>query len=508
MKLHSAIFLLLLLAISLFASLNSAEKKSVLIVHSYSQEYAWTKKQHEAFITTLAEKGMPFEFYVEYLDTKRLEFSDELKEHTVEHIKDYLKYVHVDAVYVTDDNALEFLYENYALLFSNKKIPVFFSGINNLKMETLLPKDIFRGVYELKDIQPNIELIKQFSPQTRNIYIVGDNSNTYKSIKEEIQEKEKDFANMHFHYLADAQLTYIMELLPKDGRNFVILTTIGNFKDNDGNTLLPKESISKLTQNSSLILLSMEDSYMFKGVVGGYVTSAQKQGSESAKLLLQYLKTGSLETIQSIKKNSNLYMFDAQELLNARVLLSEYIRREALIIHKQQDFIETNKMVILEGLALVFLLIIFLLTAIYALQRKRHLLEKNELPLIAQLQIELADEKQLISYILKDQDLAYWSINLGTNTLDISDELIKKLDIEMSIYKNDKDLISYFIHSDDKKLFFENVLEVGLSQSALAFQHRMINTHNELLNVEQTLYYIKNNQKGSPKLLGVIKFEA
>jgi len=56
-----------------------------------------------------------------------------------------MKYVDTtpNLIYVTDDDALNFIYENYNQIFSKRKdIPIFFSGINNLSMNTILEKKI------------------------------------------------------------------------------------------------------------------------------------------------------------------------------------------------------------------------------------------------------------------------------------------------------------------------------------------------------------------------------
>ncbi|MBN2782692.1 MAG: diguanylate cyclase, partial [Campylobacterales bacterium] len=167
-------------------SLFGNDKNGVLILHSYSQEYSWTKQQHNSFISTLATEDKSFEYFTEYLDTKRVHLTKQYQKDFLSYLQLKYKDADIDMVYVTDDNALTFIYNVYETLFK-KNIPVFFSGVNDLSMDNKLPKDIYAGVYEIKEIKPNIELIKQFSPQTRDIYFLGDNSNTYHSIQKEIE---------------------------------------------------------------------------------------------------------------------------------------------------------------------------------------------------------------------------------------------------------------------------------------------------------------------------------
>ncbi|MDD2653363.1 MAG: ABC transporter substrate binding protein [Sulfurimonas sp.] len=362
-------FLLFCLAYALYGS----QKIRIFALHSYSQEYEWTKNQHSSFVSTLEQNTQEFEIYSEYLDTKRVDFTPEYQNKFIE----YLQTKYADAtpslIYVSDDNALRFVHEHYEKLFQNStnKIPVFFSGINDLGMHEKLPNDIYAGVYELKEIKPNIELIKQFSPQTRDIYIVGDNSNTYEFIKKEIQTQEAVFANLKFHYIGEDEISKIESQLPNKSKTFVILTTIGNIKDEKKSLLLPQESIRRMKQNKELVIMSMEDAYMHKGVVGGYVTSGLRQGEEAAKLVLRYLDEKTLKNVASLLKSPNLYIFNSKELVEARVILSEYIARNSTILGKDKDFIEKNRTVLLNIFAVMTAIFFFTTVTLYVMLQKK-----------------------------------------------------------------------------------------------------------------------------------------
>jgi hypothetical protein len=49
-------FRIILILLCLFATLgaDAAPRKEVFVLHSYSQEYPWTKRQHEGFLSGLA----------------------------------------------------------------------------------------------------------------------------------------------------------------------------------------------------------------------------------------------------------------------------------------------------------------------------------------------------------------------------------------------------------------------------------------------------------------------
>lgn len=504
MQIFQKIFFIIFLTTSLYAS----QKTCILIIHSYSQEYPWTKNQHTSFVKTLQESGKNFDFHTEYLDTKRLKLTPEYQEKFLQYLKFKYKNSHLGLVYVTDDNALEFIYKNKNELFQAQKQPiVFFSGVNNLDMHKTLPKDSFAGVYEVKEIKPNIELIKQFSPQTRDIWFIGDDSSTYHSIKKELQTQHKDFANMHFHYISDEYISKVTKELPHNKRSFVLLTTIGNLKDDNNNTLQPKESIDIIKDNKNLIILSMEDAYMTKGVIGGYVTSGIKHGEEAAKLILQYLTTKSMKNISSLTNSPNIYMFNSKELTNSRIILSKYIARDSVIIGKDKDFIEKNKSILLD----IFLILLFISTltfiALYAIQRQKYMNQQQRFSELNNLDTKFQIQKQLLEHIFKLDDICYWKLNTANNEIFISDELINILGSDISLYKNDPYFLNYFVSLDDKALLSDNISYVKKSGKSVKFTHKIATSNKTLFNVKHIIFAQNDKVNENSIILGIIKID-
>lgn len=359
------IIILFLMVLHVYSS--DRDPKRILVLHSYGHEYRWSKSQHDSFVNTLNEAmDVDPEISVEHLDTKRHSFDLEYQLFFRDYLRKKYSGYTPDIIYTTDDNALTFFRYHNKDIFPN--VPVVFSGVNDLKMKDILDLKHFNGVYETKEIIPNIELIRQFSPQTRDIWIVGDDSTTYHAIESTIKQQIKEFPNHRFHFVVSSSLDDVLLQLPHKPKSFVILTTIGNFKHRDGTTSSLTQSITALKKKSNLILCSMEDGYVQGGVIGGYVTSGQKQGEYAAQVVIKYLNGVEFSTIQAQIKNPNIYMFDRQSLMEARVVLSEYIAHNSVILHPEQSFVERYQKEILNTffifiiLFLVFLLIFILLS--------------------------------------------------------------------------------------------------------------------------------------------------
>ncbi len=385
--------LFFLLFIGFVCLVQAETKKKIFILHSYSQEYGWTKLQHEGFVSAI--KGISsteHQIVVEYLDTKRLKFSDGYQRFFLEYLQKKYSGFKPDAIYVTDDNALKFFLNHHTSLFSST--PVFFSGVNDLSLINNLDRDRYTGVFETKEIIPNIELIRQFSPQTREIWIIGDGSDTYKAIESDVKRHISKYTKYKFHFIASPKIEEVMKALPTAPKSFVVLTTIGGWSDSNGSTLSLQESIAQLKEKSNLILCSMEDAYMIGGVVGGLVTSGMRQGSSAAELMNRYLNGNLLNNISPITQSPNVYMFDRRALMNSRLILSEYIARQSVIVHEEKTFLEIYQEEILNALFLLFILffVFLVVTFFISLQKSKELKEVKQSLNNALLEIESIKE--------------------------------------------------------------------------------------------------------------------
>ena len=109
----------------------------IFVLHAYSQEYPWTRGQHQGFVQTLNDDtSRAYSLNVEYLDTKRASYSAQYADLIGNHLRKKYQGYRPAAVYVTDDNALSFARSHLDTVFPG--VPVFFSGVNNYDVRPLL----------------------------------------------------------------------------------------------------------------------------------------------------------------------------------------------------------------------------------------------------------------------------------------------------------------------------------------------------------------------------------
>ncbi len=285
----------------------------VLILHSYSQEYPWTQRQHEGFVHGLrGESGGDLAISTEYLDTKRRLFD-------AAYVRAFTAFLRVKyagyrpaLIYVTDDDALLFARDHLTGLFPG--VPVFFSGVNDYGVRAWLDPARMTGVFEKKEIAPNLGLLLQLDAAARSIVLVGDGGTTYRAIEREARQDLRQFPEIAATFVAKPGIDALLEALRARPEKYLVLTTLGGLADKDGRVLPLRESIGRIAALRKFVILSMEDVYQFEGVLGGYVTSGERQGVGAAALARSFLGGVPLAGLPPVLTSPNHYLFDAREL--------------------------------------------------------------------------------------------------------------------------------------------------------------------------------------------------
>jgi diguanylate cyclase (GGDEF)-like protein/PAS domain S-box-containing protein len=382
--LRLAAALLLVLSLVWAAPSHAGSNTQIFVLHSYSQEYPWTKRQHEGFLRTLgAAVPDTISVSVEYLDSKRVPYTAAYADFVAGYLTQ--KYVGFEPkfIYVTDDNALLFALTHLTRIFP--KAPIFFSGINDYDLKQQIDPRHVTGVFENKEIAPNLELMRHLAPGVRDILVVGDESETFQAIRREIIAELAHQPDIHAQFLSSGRIEPLVASLQGRSEQFVFLTTLGAMTDAAGRTLTLPETIAAIAQAGRFIIISMEDVYLYPGVLGGYVTSGYKQGAAAAELSARYLAGTAVAAIRPIESSPNEYIIDGAELQKLGLTLPSGIAERATILNPLPTFYERNLKLIVQSLyAFALLFLASLVAFIYALLRKNRQIARTSRDLAAQ----------------------------------------------------------------------------------------------------------------------------
>ncbi|MEI8202585.1 MAG: PAS domain S-box protein, partial [Bacteroidota bacterium] len=353
---HVVSFIVLSFFLLFAGILNANPIFQIFILHSYSQEYAWTQSQHKGFIQAIQDdKQVNASFCTEYLDTKRHVYDETYAAEVERHyLTKYAGYKPA-AIYVTDDNALLFARDHLSHIFPGT--PVFFSGINNYNIRSSLDSSLYTGVFELKDVTPNLKWILTLDPKANDLVFIGDGSNTYQAIEKDARIELNSF-HLRTTFIVEKRLDKVLEQIHKLPGKYLILTTMGGMLDANGQLLSLREVMKSLSQTGRIVV-SMEDGYIIEGVMGGYVTSGMHQGAGSAGLLLKFLHGSPVSQIKPILKSPNAWVFDDRILQKNNIILPDSILKQAVILNPRIQIYEQYQSLII-GSLIGFAILLFL----------------------------------------------------------------------------------------------------------------------------------------------------
>lgn len=314
----------------------------VLAIHSYSQEYPWTSGQHQSFVKTLTTSlSQPPQLSVEYLNTKMHPLDAAYADRYADLLR--MKYAGTppDALYVTDDDALEFALKHLLDVFPGR--PVFFSGINNEAILQHFKGLPVTGVFERKDVLRNMEFIEALHGGSPRFIAVGDDSKTYAAIARDIRRAAAAKPGTDVVFLASSDITRLTTGLARQPSLPVLLTTLGAVHDEHGKVMPPEQTLARLRGVTRAMIFSMEDGYVKDGVVGGRVASSRAQGREAARLLLAWQGGVALETLTPVSMGANEWLVNQAEIQRLDVTLPENMVDQAQFVNIAPDFMERNR---------------------------------------------------------------------------------------------------------------------------------------------------------------------
>jgi PAS domain S-box-containing protein len=354
---------------------TDVEPARVLVVHAYSQDDPWTKRQHEGFVTGLrGALPVPPIVRTEYLDAERL---GRVSGYTT-WFADYLGQKYQDfqpqILYVTDDEGLSLGLEVQARSFP--RTPLVFSGVEDDQLQGDLKPDLQTGVFEKRAIGPNLDLLQGFAEAGEDIVMVSDGSLASRALLQEIEAELAQRPAMKVHTIAGASLEALLARL-SETPGPLLLTSLRRVKDPNGRVLDPEQVIPLIVAGRDAVL-TMEDAYWFDGVLGGYLTSGLAQGRSAARLAAAYLAGRPLKDLPPVRDSPNEYLFDDARLAALDLELPEDIAHEARLINPRMGLVVRYQEVFLATFFLLaFFLVMFLLYVLYLAHRKRLLEHQN-----------------------------------------------------------------------------------------------------------------------------------
>jgi ABC-type uncharacterized transport system substrate-binding protein len=288
------------------------DTKQVLILHS-NQSVLPSTNLVDSGIRQEMQSQLPgrLELFSEFLDTEHFP-GPERDERMALFLKDKYAKQPIDLLITIGPQALNLLLQRRAWLFPNT--PIFFTVIRE---ENELLRSLPPGVTGLTshfDPVPTVELALHLQPNARQLVVVTGTTEADRDAEEIARRALRDYKDkLQVRYLAGlpmAELLRELGQLPPD----TIVLYLAITRDGTGQNFIPRNVAQELSKSATAPVYGVYDTYLGRGVVGGYMDTFEAVGRQAGRLGLRLLAGERPETISPSPASTGAIYVDWRQL--------------------------------------------------------------------------------------------------------------------------------------------------------------------------------------------------
>ena len=426
------------------------------------------------------------EYYSFYLNTNELHSQAGFNANVSDMIRTSFIERNPDLIIASGNEALDFVLDNYYLLFPN--LPVLFYGAKALSGSMLYGlENNVTGIFETVSINETASVMLKLYPQTRRIYILNSHSNTGDiRMRDEIKKKlesGRPVLPVEFVFSENKPFNTILEEISSFESDTLVL--IGDYNFDSTGTFYSGADVQKMVCGASLNpVFCLTSSYLGYGTLGGLVSATDAQSSAVSSRAVEILNGTAPSRIpvinDSISLNQWQFDYGAIKRFNIKV---KNLPDNHIIINRPVPVWVSNSVEfwLILALAALFLLVLFGFMSFLKILAGKQADENMHL---------LMDAMPMCCQIF-DRDYKIVECNNAS--------------IELFGFKDKNNYINHFLercspefqpdgqYSTDKaKTFFNKAFEEGYCK--FEWLHRSLS--GEPIQVEITLIRIKHNKNG------------
>ena len=336
----------------------------VLIIHSYAQDFSWTRDLHAGIVSVLDDPRVRARWRVEYMDAKH-HASPSYQARVLELFREKYAGERFDGVILTDDHALDFVALHRDELFPGT--PMAACGINDLKSVPPGAEDI-NIIVERPAHLETLAAARRQNPDAGTVYVAIDDTLTGKSILRDFLEQTRTLSGLIV--LPPMTKRELVEFARKRTRGELLYLLV-YFQDAAGAVFQADDIPRAVAAASPVPVYVAWDFQMGTGVVGGCVTSAFGHGHKAAQTLLDRLAGKNPPPAYAGLEELNRHTYDHEALTRFGIPRSS-LPEDALILNRPLSYYEMHRSAILWALGIIAVLgVIIALLVMNVLKQRR-----------------------------------------------------------------------------------------------------------------------------------------
>jgi len=343
--------------------------RRVLLLYPFDNAHPATANAGAAIQKRLLERSpSKIDIAAEFLDLARFPSqADEAR--AARYVADKHSTAPPDIIMPLNSEALRFATKYRAIIAPNAPI-VFCCVTPDVATAPDRAKDV-TGIYSQFDVGKTITLAQKLQPEARNLVIVSGSSDIDRRwlavLRKEIEPYED---RLKTEYWVGIPYKTLLERASRLQRGTIVVFLTA-YDSTTGKPLVPAQIVEGLAQAASVPVYGPSDTYLGRGVVGGYMDSFELMGTSAADLALEVLAGGKPTSLDPQLSANRHFLVDARQL--ARWHLSEANLPDGTVISFRKPSVWEEHRDLVLATAFVILLQAALITALLfqMLARKR-----------------------------------------------------------------------------------------------------------------------------------------
>lgn len=371
--------LVLALTLSMLVVLHSSaepepqvHRPRVLVLHSYSPDYSWTREMHAGILSALQTGREQAIYRVEYMDAKH----DSSPRTIAQLLQLYrVKYTGVkfDGVILTDNPALDLVAGHRNELFP--RTPIVACGINDPQSIPAHAGDmniiIERGAHK-----ETLGAALAQNPGTREVFAIVDDSLTGQAIRRDFMEHVPQLGNRVELEILPSMTLYELTQFAKARTRDQLIYLLPYFQDSTGRVFDSDELPSIISANSPVPVYVGWDFQLGSGAVGGCVVSAFGHGHKAARTLLERLAGEPPPAVYDDLKGTDRHVYDFNVLQRFDISIAN-LPEGSTILNKPVSYFEAHRSAIIAALGVISLLSVYIVLLVQNVRKQRKINSKN-----------------------------------------------------------------------------------------------------------------------------------
>ena len=323
----------ILLASAVFGLYDTPSTR-VVIIHSYSTDFQWTRDLDAGIRDVLQGDSDRYSVISsEYLDGKFYTHPQYL-ESFAGHLRTKYANRPIDVLIVTDNLGLEFVREYRNSIFG--EVPTVFAGINDYEPSLTEGLTQVTGVPEEVSIEETLRLALDLFPGERLI-VLGDGTLTYQR-NEAVLRRALEEIGYGGRVEIYPEITFDEVARVADGVDAGdVVFLASSVLEADGTVADFYRAGTVVSDLMPVPVFAMWDFFMGTGVAGGFLASGREQGRSAAEIVQRILAGTSVESIPVQSSSPNRWIFDMEPLRIAGVA-PQQIPQEAARYNETHSF--------------------------------------------------------------------------------------------------------------------------------------------------------------------------